>query len=92
MELATVAKYALDIKVVLLSNDEFGKISAEQQLANTHVWSTSLKNPSWAGMADSLGLAGLYAATPAELELGMAGLFSHAGPGLLEIRSSRLQY
>jgi thiamine pyrophosphate-dependent acetolactate synthase large subunit-like protein len=92
MELATVAKYGLNVKVVLFSNDELGKITAEQQLADTHVWATSLKNPSWAGMADSLGMFGQRVATPDELETGMAALFDHDGPGLLEIRSSKLQY
>jgi thiamine pyrophosphate-dependent acetolactate synthase large subunit-like protein len=92
MELSTVAKYDLDIKVVLLSNDELGKITAEQQLASTHVWSTSLRNPSWAGMAQSLDLFGRRVTTPEELAAGMADLFAHDGPGLLEIRSSRLQY
>ena len=92
MELATVAKYGLNVKVVLLSNDELGKITAEQQLANTHVWATSLKNPSWAGMAKSLDLFGRRVTTPEELATGMADLFANEGPGLLEIRSSRLQY
>ncbi len=92
MELSTVAKYDLNIKIVLLSNDELGKITAEQQLADTHIWATSLKNPSWAGMAESLDLFGRRVTTPDELATGMAELFAHEGPGLLEIRSSRLQY
>ena len=92
MELATVAKYDLNVKVVLLSNDEFGKITSEQQLAGTHVWATSLKNPSFAGMSSSLDMFGRAADTPTELASGMADLFAHPGPGLLEIRSSRLQY
>ncbi|MCL1595646.1 MAG: thiamine pyrophosphate-dependent enzyme, partial [Actinomycetia bacterium] len=92
MELATVAKYSLNVKVVLLSNDELGKITAEQQLASTHVWSTSLKNPSWAGMATSLDLFGERVETPDELAQGMEALFAHKGPGLLEIASSKLQY
>ena len=92
MELATVAKYGLNVKVVLFSNDELGKITAEQELAGTHTWATSLKNPSWAGMATSLGLFGRRVATPDELATGMKDLFAHDGPGLLEIRSSRLQY
>ncbi len=92
MELATVAKYDLDIKVVLLSNDELGKITAEQQLADTHVWATSLKNPSWTQMATSLDLFGRRVETPDELTTGMADLFAHDGPGLLEIANSKLQY
>ena len=92
MELSTVAKYGLNIKVVLLSNNELGKITAEQELAGTHTWATSLKNPSWAGMATSLDLFSRKVTTPDELEQGMRDLFAHDGPGLLEIRSSRLQY
>lgn len=92
MELATVAKYGLTIKVVLLVNDELGKITAEQQLAETHVWATSLVNPSFADMATSLGMFGRTVATLDDLDQGMADLFAHDGPGLLEVRSSKLQY
>jgi len=92
MELGTVAKYGFTIKVVLLVNDELGKITAEQQLAETHVWATSLKNPSFSDMATSLGMFGRTAASLEELDQGMADLFAHDGPGLLEIRSSKLQY
>ncbi len=92
MELATVAKYGLNVKVLVLVNDELGKITAEQQLAETHVWATSLANPSFADMATSLGMFGRTVASPEELATGMADLFDHDGPGLLEITSSRLQY
>ena len=92
MELATVAKYGLNVKVLVLRNDELGKITAEQQLADTHVWSTSLVNPSFAGMAETLGMFGRSVATADELTSGMAALFAHDGPGLIEIESSRLQY
>lgn len=92
MELATVALYGLNVKVLVLSNDELGKITAEQQLADTHVWSTALTNPSWSGMATSLDLFGRRVETVDHLEGGMADLFAHEGPGLLDIRSSKLQY
>jgi thiamine pyrophosphate-dependent acetolactate synthase large subunit-like protein len=92
MELATVAKYGLNIKVLVFRNDELGKITAEQQLADTHVWATSLENPSFAGMATSLGMFGRRVETLDDLTVGMAELFAHEGPGLLEITSSRLQY
>ncbi len=92
IELATVALHDLNIKVLVLSNDEFGKITAEQQLASTHVWATKLKNPSWAGMATSLDLFGQRVETTDELEAGMKSLFEHKGAGLLDIRSSKLQY
>lgn len=92
MELATIALYDLNIKILVLSNDELGKITAEQQLANTHVWATTLKNPSWAGMATSLDLFGQRVETPDDLTAGMKALFEHEGPGLLDIRSSKLQY
>ena len=43
-------------------------------------------------MASSLGMFGRAVATPEDLASGMADLFAHDGPGLLEIASSRLQY
>ncbi len=92
MELATVALYGLNVKMLVLSNDELGKITAEQQLANTHVWATKLKNPSWANMATSLEMYGRRVETPADLDEGMAELFTTKGPGVLDIRSSKLQY
>ena len=92
MELATVALYGLNVKMLVLSNDELGKITAEQQLANTHVWATKLKNPSWANMATSLDMYGRRVETPADLDEGMAELFTIEGPGVLDIRSSKLQY
>ena len=92
MELATVAKYGLDIKVVVLVNDELGKITAEQQLAETHVWATSLRNPSFADMAESLGMFGTRVESLAALEAGMEHLFETPGPGLLEVAGSKLQY
>ena len=92
MELATVALYGLNVKMLVLSNDELGKITAEQQLANTHVWATKLKNPSWANMATSLEMYGRRVETPADLDEGMAELFTTEGPGVLDIRSSKLQY
>ena len=69
-----------------------GGSTAEQQLANTHVWGTSPENPSFAAMATSLGLFGRVATTPDELADGMEALFAHDGPGLLELTSSKLQY
>ncbi len=92
IELGTVALYGLNVKMLILSNDEFGKITAEQQLANTHVWATQLKNPSWAGMATSLEMYGRRVETTDDLESGMAELFAAEGPGVLDIRSSKLQY
>jgi thiamine pyrophosphate-dependent acetolactate synthase large subunit-like protein len=92
MELGTVALYGLNVKMLVLSNDELGKITAEQQLADTHVWATELKNPSWAGMATSLEMYGRRVETADDLEAGMKELFASDGPGVLDIRSSKLQY
>lgn len=92
MELGTVALHGLNVKMLVLSNDELAKITAEQQLGNTHVWATELRNPSWADMATSLGMFGRRVESPDDLASGMTELFATDGPGLLDIRSSKLQY
>jgi thiamine pyrophosphate-dependent acetolactate synthase large subunit-like protein len=43
-------------------------------------------------MATSLEMYGRRVETPADLDEGMAELFTTDGPGVLDIRSSKLQY
>lgn len=84
-DLMTIAKYNMPIKLIVLNNSELGKISKEQRSGNFEVWATSLKNVSFSGYAENCGLKGIKATTAEELEKGMADLFNHNGPALLEV-------
>ncbi len=86
-EITTLVKYNMPIKVIVLNNNELGKISKEQRAGGFGVWKTSLQNPDFAAFAKSCGALGLKVNRINELESEMQKLFMHNGPALLEIKT-----
>ena len=84
-EITTLVKYQMGVKVIVLNNNELGKISKEQRAAEYDVWQTALSNPDFAEYAKSCGAWGRRVNTSSELDAAMAALFKEKGPGLLEI-------
>lgn len=91
MEFTTAVKYDLPIKLVLLHNDEIGKISKEQRGVNVHVWATSLVNPDFAEFAQSCGGWGKRVSKNAEVRAGLEELSAIDGPGILEVMTDVLK-
>ena len=87
-ELTTIVKYKMPIKIIILNNNELGKISKEQRAAEFDVWKTSELNPSFADYANSCGAKGLFVTKNDELEAKMTELLNHIGPALLEIKTN----
>ncbi len=86
-ELNTIVHYKMPVKIILLNNNELGKISKEQRSLGVDVWKTGLSNPDYADYATSCGALGLKVNKLNEIDDKMGRLFNHAGPGLLEIRT-----
>jgi len=86
-EITTLVHYGMNVKIILLNNNELGKISKEQRSGGWPAWKTGLSNPNFAEYARSCGAWGLRACTVDELEKGMDALFQQKGPALLEICS-----
>lgn len=86
-EITTLVKYEMPIKVIVLNNNELGKISKEQRAGNFDVWQTSLVNPNFAEFARSCGAWGKQVTTKEELKDAMTELFKYNGPALLEIHT-----
>ncbi len=86
-ELTTAVKYKMPIKIILLNNNELGKISKEQRAGEFDVWATSLVNPNFASYAESCGALGILVQKTEDLEDAMNKLFDHDGPGLLEVKA-----
>ncbi len=91
LEFTTAVKYRLPIKLVLLVNNELGKISKEQRGAELHVWQTDLVNPHFADFAVSCGGWGLRVRHNDEVRAGLAALARHEGPGILELMTDALK-
>lgn len=75
----------MPIKVIVLNNNELGKISKEQRAGGWDVWATNLVNPNFSAFATSCGALGLKAQSREQLDDNLIQLFSHQGPALLEI-------
>ncbi len=86
-EITTLVKYKMPIKVIILNNNELGKISKEQRAGEFDVWATSLVNPNFAEYANGCGALGVQVTDKSELEMAMKQIMTHNGPALLEVKT-----
>jgi thiamine pyrophosphate-dependent acetolactate synthase large subunit-like protein/nitrite reductase/ring-hydroxylating ferredoxin subunit len=84
-EITTAIKYNMNIKAIILNNNELGKISKEQRAGEFDVWATDLSNPKFAEYAKGCGAMGILVTETSQLESAMKQIFAHKGPALLEI-------
>jgi pyruvate oxidase len=84
-EFTTLVKYNIPVKVVVINNNELGKISKEQRAGGWDKWATDLVNPDFATYASGCGGLGIKAVNKEDLESAFTKLFAHKGPALLEI-------
>ena len=86
-EFTTLVKYQMPIKVVVINNNELGKITKEQRAGGWDKWATDLVNPDFAEYAVSCGGLGIKVKAKEELETAFTQLFDHQGPALLEVQA-----
>ncbi|MFK5983721.1 MAG: thiamine pyrophosphate-binding protein [Flavobacteriaceae bacterium] len=84
-EITTLVKYNMPVKLIILNNNELGKISKEQRAGEFDVWKTSLSNPNFAEFATSCGAWGKRVEKQEGLEEAMRSLFEQPKAAVLEI-------
>lgn len=84
-ELCTAVKYNMNITHILINNQQLGKISAEQKMADMIVWETNLHNPNFAEYAHICGAKGFRVDKQSDLLPAVQAALTHAGPALVEI-------
>jgi pyruvate dehydrogenase (quinone) len=84
-ELATVVKYRLPIKIVVMKNNTLGQIKWEQLmfLGNPEC-ECDLHPIDFAGVAQAMGMKGLRIESPADCRATLQAAFATAGPVLVE--------
>jgi len=87
-EITTLVKYNMPVKLIILNNNELGKISKEQRAGEFDVWKTSLSNPNFSEFAISCGAWGKRVEKQEDLEAAMAELFKQSKAGVLEIMTA----
>ncbi|MFL5329764.1 MAG: thiamine pyrophosphate-dependent enzyme [Gemmataceae bacterium] len=84
-ELATVAKYRLPVKVVVMKNNSLGQIKWEQIAFNGNPeFGVELQPIDFAMVAQACGIAGFTVIEPAQLETVLHEAFATDGPALVE--------
>lgn len=85
-ELSTAVQFNIDVKVIVLNNEEQGMVTQWQNLfyqdryAHTHQ-----KNPDFLKIADSMGLRCRRVSDPSDLADSLEWLIDTSGPALLEV-------
>lgn len=80
----SLAQLGLPVKVVVFNNSALGFIELEQKSTGTLNVGTELKNPSFAAMAESVGVRGIRLEHPDEVDRGIAQALAHDGPVLVD--------
>jgi acetolactate synthase-1/2/3 large subunit len=87
-ELATLRRYGIGIKIVLLDNSTLGLVRQWQELFFEGNYSEVdlSDNPDFAGVARAFGLDALTISQPGEVAAAIEWLLGHQGPALLHVK------
>jgi pyruvate dehydrogenase (quinone) len=88
-ELITLHQQQLPVKVVIFNNGALAFVELEMKAAGIVNYGTDLKNPDFAALAQSIGLYGVRAEKPHELEAALRDAFDHPGPAVVDVATSR---
>jgi len=90
-EFTTAVKYGMNITLILLHNDELGKISKEQRAGHWPVWQTSLQNPNFAEYAENCGGRGIRVTKNEDLAAALEAGIASDVPCIVEIMTDALK-
>lgn len=86
-EFATLHKYGIGVKVVVLHNNVLGMVNQWQRMFYNGHYSESVirDNPDLPTLTKAMGVPGYTARKPEDLAAGMDALFADDGPALLDV-------
>jgi len=88
-DLLTLGQHQLPVKIVVFKNDSLAFVELEMKAAGILDFTTDLRNPDFAKIAEGAGLLGLKAQTSDDVEPMIAQALKHDGPALVEVPVSR---
>jgi pyruvate dehydrogenase (quinone) len=90
-DLLTLRQQKLPIKIVVFNNGALAFVELEMKAAGIVTYATDLENPSFAGLANAIGIQGVRIEQPNELESALRTAFAAPGPALIEVMVNRLE-
>ncbi len=88
-DLLTLGQHQLPVKIVVFKNDSLAFVELEMKAAGILDFTTDLRNPDFAKIAEGAGLLGLKAETADDVEPMLAQALKYDGPALVEVPVSR---
>jgi pyruvate dehydrogenase (quinone) len=88
-EFLTLSQHNLPVKIILLNNGTLGFVELEMKAGGFLDAGCELKNPSFAAMAEAMGVKGIRVETPQTLRGAVVEALNHDGPALVEVMSTR---
>jgi len=87
----SLVQLSLPVKVVVFNNGALGFIELEQKSTGFLPFGTEFKNPSFAAMAEAVGVRGIRLEDPGEVDAGIAEALAHRGPVLVDAVVNRTE-
>jgi pyruvate dehydrogenase (quinone) len=88
-DLLTLRQLKLPIKMVVFNNGALAFVELEMKAGGIVNYGTDLDNPSFADLANSIGIHGVRVDHPNDLESAMKTAFATSGPALIEVMVNR---
>jgi pyruvate dehydrogenase (quinone) len=90
-DLLTLRQQKLPIKMVVFNNGALAFVELEMKAGGIVTYATDLDNPSFAALANSIGIQGVRVEKPSDLESALKTAFATPGPALVEVMVNRLE-
>jgi pyruvate dehydrogenase (quinone) len=90
-DLLTLRQLKLPVKMVVFNNGALAFVELEMKAAGIVTYATDLDNPSFAALANSIGIHGVRVDQPNDLESAVRTAFATPGPALIEVMVNRLE-
>jgi pyruvate dehydrogenase (quinone) len=90
-DLLTLNQMDLPVKVVVFNNGALGFVEVEMKSSGYVTYGTDLKNPSFAKVAEAMGMFGARVERPEQLRPALQAAFSHKGPAVIEVLTHRFE-
>ncbi|MEU4383750.1 ubiquinone-dependent pyruvate dehydrogenase [Promicromonospora sp. NPDC023805] len=84
-ELLTIRQNKLPVKIVVFNNSSLNFVEVEMKAAGFVNFGTQLDNPSFADVANAMGIHGQRVEQPDDLEGALRAAFDHDGPALVDV-------
>jgi pyruvate dehydrogenase (quinone) len=88
-ELITLIQNRLPVKVVVFNNSSLNFVELEMKAAGIVNFGTDLHNPSFAAVAQSMGIFGRRVEQPADLQQALIDAFAYDGPAVVDVITAR---